>query len=157
MIVRVVSANQNEVRFYDIEKPSAPLKLVGRLEDPTARLHDRDLKSDRPGIVFDRAPPSSGRRGGVGHHGTGGERRPRKHAAQIFAEHAAEELERARRADQFSRLVIMAGPPFLGLLRAALSEPLERLVVAEIPKDLLGQPDSSVRDHLPVEVFRELP
>jgi protein required for attachment to host cells len=156
MVIRVVAGNQNEVRFYDIAEAAGPLKQVGRLEDPTARLHDRDLKSDRPSMVFDHAPPATGRRGGVGHHGTGGERRPRKHAAEVFAARVAEELEQARRAHQFSRLVIMAGPPFLGMLRTALPEALERTVVAEVPKDLLGQADAAVRAHLPPEAFHTL-
>ncbi len=153
MVIRVVAANQNEVHFYDIAKAAEPLKAVGRLEDPTARMHDRDLKSDRPSMVFDHAPPSTGRRGGVGHHGTGGERSPRKHAAEAFAARVAQELEQARRAHQFSRLVIMAGPPFLGMLRAALPEALERTVVAEVPKDLLGKNEATLRAHLPPEVF----
>ncbi len=156
MVIRVVAANQNEVRFYDIATASAPLKEVGRLEDPTARLHDRDLKSDRPAMVFDHAPPSSGRRGGVGHHGTGGERSPRKHAAEVFAERVAHELEQARRARQFSRLVIMAGPPFLGMLRSALPKALERTVVAEVPKDLMGKNNVTLREHVPPEAFHTL-
>src|SRR5665213_1594327 len=84
MVIRIVSANQNKVRFYDIDCVTGPLQRVGELEDPTARLHDRDLKSERPGILYSHAPPASGRRGGVAHSGTGGERRPRKHAAEVL-------------------------------------------------------------------------
>ncbi len=157
MIIRVVSANQNKVRFYDIGRVTDPLKCVGELEDPTARLHDRDMKSDRPGIVYSHAPPAAGRRGGVMHSGTGGERRPRKHAAQVFAARIAQELEHAHQAGRFSRLVIVAGPAFLGLLRAALSPALERLVVAEVPKDLLKRTDDSVRSHLPADIFWSVP
>ena len=156
MNIRIVAASQNEARFYDISHPSAPLKQVQRLEDPTARLHDRDLKSDRPGIVFDHAPPSSGRRGSVGHHRTGGERHPRKHAAELFAARIAEALETDRRRDGFLRVVVIAGPALLGLLRAAFPKALSRIVVAEIPKDLIGQPDDAVKAHVPVEVFHEI-
>jgi hypothetical protein len=38
MVIRIVSANQNKVRFYDIDCVTGPLQRVGELEDPTARL-----------------------------------------------------------------------------------------------------------------------
>ena len=39
-------------------------------------LHDRDLKSDRPGRVYNSAAAPRGRRGAMAHHATGGERTP---------------------------------------------------------------------------------
>jgi len=148
MRVRVVVADESEARFYDSASPDGALRLAGRLTDPAARLHDRDFKSDRPGRVFDHAPVPGRRRGAVAHHGTGGERRPRKHEAARFAHEIAGELDRARREDRFDRLVVMAGPPFLGALRAALPEPVRARVMAEVPKDLVHQADSAVREAL---------
>ena len=150
----VVVADESEARFYDTDGPGAPLRLAGRYADPTARLHDRDLKSDRPGRVFDHAPAATGRRGAVAHHGTGGERRPRKHEAQRFARRIAEELDQARRQDRFDRLVLMAGPPFLGALRAALTDFVRASVVAEVRKDLVHQTEREVLEHLSPEVFQ---
>jgi protein required for attachment to host cells len=157
MIIRVVPANQNKAGFYDIGRVTDPLHRFGELEDPTARLHDRDLKSDRPGIVFANAPPASGWRGGIMHSGMGGEWRPRRHAARVFAAHIAQELQHAQQAGRLSRLMIVAGPSFLGLLRTALSQALERMVVAETSKNLLKSTDVSVRKHLPVEIFQMVP
>jgi protein required for attachment to host cells len=51
-------------------------------------------------------------------------------------------------------LVIVAGPAFLGLIRSALSPGVEKLVVAEVRKDLLKGTDESVREHLPIEIFQ---
>jgi protein required for attachment to host cells len=155
MLVRIVVADVAEARFYDIARHGGPMRPAGRLEDPSGRLHDRDLVSDRPGRVFDRAPPRGGRRGSVAHHGVGGEgnRRPRKHAAQSFARRIARELEHARQEGQFARIVLMAGPAFLGMLRSALPKSLDLVVAAEIPKDLVHETDESVQAHLPREVF----
>jgi protein required for attachment to host cells len=150
--VRIVVADQAEARFFDIVGPSEPLRLAGRLTDPKAHLHDRDFKSDRPGRVFDHAPGASSRRGAVAHHGTGDERRPRKHEAQQFARQIAEQLDAARPGG-FDRLVLMAGPSFLGLLRAALSKPLRDSLVAEVPKDLVHQGEDALRAHLAPEIF----
>ena len=152
MRVRIVVADQGEARFYDIARPDAGLQPAGRLTDPKAHLHDRDFKSDRPGRVFDHAPAATGRRGAVAHHGTGGERRPRKHEAELFARQIAEQLDAAT-PGEFDRLVLMAGPAFLGLLRAALSKALHLKLVAEVPKDLVHQGDDAVRAHLSSEIF----
>jgi len=145
---RILVADQAEARFYDLSN-DAPLRIAGRLSNAKARLHDRDLKSDRPGRVFDRAPPASARRGSIGHHAAGGHQSPRKHESALFARRISVALARSHQAGQFDQLVIMAGPPFLGMLRAALPESLEILVVAEIAKDLVHQSETVVREHLP--------
>ena len=149
MPIRIGVADQGEARFYDMERADAPLQLVGQLSDPNAHLHDRDFKSDRPGRVFDRAPPSSGRRGATSHHATSGERRPRKHEAELFARRVAEELERARHEKRFEHMILVAAPEFLGLLRKALPKALEASVLATVPKDLVHEPEHLLREHLP--------
>ena len=154
MRVRIVVADQSEARFYDTEGLHGPLQPAGQLSDPKARLHDRDLESDRPGRVFDHAPLAAGRRGAVGHHGTEGERSPRKHEAVNFARQIADQLEAARREGQFDRLVLMAAPTFLGLLRKALSQPVRAIIFAEVHKDLVHQEVSVVREQLPREAFK---
>ena len=55
MRIRIIVADQSEARFYDTVRPGGRLQPAGRMTDPTAHLHDRDLKSDRPGRTFDRA------------------------------------------------------------------------------------------------------
>ena len=154
MRIRIVVADQAEARFYDLTGPGGPLVVAGHLTDPKAHLHDRDLKSSPPGRVFDHAPPAAGRRGGVAHHATGSERTPRKQEARRFAREIARELDQARR-DRYDRLVLVAAPPFLGLLRAELSKPLHTCVVAEVPKDLVHQDERVLREHLPPDLYAE--
>ena len=149
MPTRIVVANQAQAVFYDTGGPQAPLRLIGRLENPAGRLLDRELKSDRPGRVFDRAPSGVGRRGAVAHHSTGGERTPRKQAAGAFARRIAVNLSAALRAKQFDRIVLVAAPAFLGVLRKALAKSLRAVVAAEIAKDLIGHPKEAVRAHVP--------
>ena len=155
MRIRIVVADQSEARFFDLAGRDE-VALVGHLEDPLARLHDRDLVSDRPGRKFDRAPLTGGRRGATAHHATGGEASPRKHEAESFARRIATELEHARQRGEFEGLIVMSGPGFLGLLRAALPESIH--VVAVVTKDLLHQGIDAVIEHLPprAELAREL-
>jgi protein required for attachment to host cells len=154
MRVRIVVASQASATFYDVQRLEDELQVSGQLIDPLAHLHDRDFKSDRPGRMFDHGPLSGRRRGATAHHGTGGERHPREHEAVVFAQKIATELERARGEDRFDRLIVMAEPRFLGVLRKALPSSLSSIVTAEVAKDLAQQPTSAVRTHLPPEAFR---
>jgi protein required for attachment to host cells len=153
MRMRIVVADQGEARFYDAQRASQ-LQLVAQLTDAKAHLHDRDFKSDRPGRVFDHAS-SGGRRGAVAHHATGGENSPRRHEAELFARQIAAELEKAQREDRFDRLVLVAGPAFLGELRAAIPKSLAASIVAEVNKDLVHQDEGAISSHLPGDLFFE--
>ena len=153
MRVRILVADQSEAKFYDMRYRPEALQLVGRMLDPLAHLHDRDFKSDRPGRVFDHAPMTAGRRGATPRHATGGERRPRKHEAQEFARQIAGELDRGRQKGEFDGVIVIAGPPFLGLLREALTHSVRSVLIAEISKDLVHQEVSAVIKHLPPRPF----
>lgn len=158
MRIRIVVADQAEVDFYDVQHADEHPRFVGGIGDPAARLHDRDLKSDRPGRVFDHAARAGGRRGSTSRHGTGGERSPRKHEAAEFARQVAEQLQGAYHDAAFERLVLIAPPTFMGLLRQALPQSLASVVVAEVSKDLVHASPEELRSHLPRETFaRPLP
>ena len=157
MRLHVVVADQSEARFYEVEHAVGPLQLTGRLADPKAHLHDRDFKSDRPGRGFERGPIGTGRRGASGHHGMEGERRPREHEAQLFAGQIAAAIEHAHDDGRIDRLILIAGPRFLGVLRDALPPAVRAIVTDEIHKDLVHEPDSAVLSHLPAEAFHSHP
>ena len=101
MSTRIVVADLAEARIYDLKRRDGPMLLVLRLNNAAARLHDRDLKSDRPGRVFDRAPSVRGRRGAIARHATGGERTPRRLEAKRFAR----EIGRASCRERVSTIV----------------------------------------------------
>ena len=156
MRVRILVANQAEAAFYDLGSRTGQPRLTTRLADPLAHLHDRDLKSDRPGRFSNHAPLVGRRRGATAQHGAGGERSPRKHEAVLFAGRIAAQLEQARRGGEFDRLVVMAAPAFLGLLRKALPNSLRSQVAAEVGKDLVHEPPATLRAHVPEEAFQQL-
>ncbi len=137
---RIVVADRVEARFYDYV-PGGALRIVGRLSSSRARLRDRDLVSDRPGRVFNRAPPATGRRGTVMHHATDGERSPHQREAQAFARRIAGELESARCLHEFGNLVLISAPGFLGLLRQSLTRELRGISRIELRKDIMHLSD----------------
>ena len=157
MRVRIVVADRSEADIYELEQRDIPPQLVQRLEDPDARLHDRDLKSDRPGRVFDHAAAAGGRRGAVGHHATGGERSPRKVEARRFARRIAEALDEARSENRYDRLVVIAPPAFLGLLREEMPAAVQAMLSAEVGKDLVHEPPEVLNGYLPLGTFARQP
>jgi protein required for attachment to host cells len=155
MPTRIVVANQAGARFYDINRPSGALRLVGELANPEGRLHDRDLKSDRPGRVFD-APKRVGPRGAVQRHATATEKRPRQQVASVFARRISAALATAHRTGGIDRIVLIAAPAFLGLLRKTLPKSLRAVVAAEVAKDLANEAADGIRPHIPLRALRSL-
>ena len=85
---------------------------------------------------------------GGARHAIERENAPRQQDAVRFARRIARRLDEARRKDEFERLVVVAGPPFLGLLREAMSKPTKACVEREIRKDLVHGPIKVLREHL---------
>ncbi len=155
MRVRVIVADQSEARFYDLDGLDARLQPAGRLTDPDAHSQEHELAAERAARGSGRtAVADAGRRVGLTPHSVGTDPRPRKDAAMRFARQVAAELDGARLRDGFDRIVLIAGPAFIGLLRSALSEPVRATLVAEVRKDLVHQEESMVHAYVPPEAFR---
>jgi protein required for attachment to host cells len=137
---RILVADQAEAVFYDSSSLVDAPREVARITDPVAHLHDRDLMSDRPGRSYESV--------GGARHAIDRENDPRQREAVRFARRIARRLDEARRKDEFERLVVVAGPPFLGLLREAMSKPTKACVEREIRKDLVHGPIKVLREHL---------
>lgn len=155
MNVRVVVADERQANFFDAQKYGAPLALRASLENPTGGARDINLETDRAGRRFGGA---SGVRHGSGqqqghHHGVDGERSTERHELTLFAKEVAQRIHNDRVRREFDRLIIIAGPKMLGLLRQELPDTCKGVLVGEIPKDLLKQGPDAVRDVLPRDAF----
>jgi protein required for attachment to host cells len=139
--IRIVVADQAEAIFYDTASLQAQPKQVARISDPVAHLHDRDLGSERPGRSYESF--------GSQRHAIERENDPRQQEAVRFAKRISRRLDEARRKGEFDELIVVAGPPFLGLMRHEMSRPTRERVVHEIHKDLVHSPVESLRKHLP--------
>ena len=139
--IRIVVADQAEAIFYDTASLQAQPKQVARITDPAAHLHNRDLVSDRPGRSYESV--------GSQRHAIARENDPRQLEAVRFAKRISRRLDEARRKGEFEELIVVAGPPFLGLMRHQMSRPTRERVVHEIHKDLVHSPVEALRKHLP--------
>jgi protein required for attachment to host cells len=139
--IRIVVADQAEAIFYDTPSLQAQPKEVAHLSDPLAHQHDRDFSSDRPGRSYESV--------GGQRHAIEREDDPRQREAVLFARRISRRLDEARRKGEYDELIVVAGPPFLGLMRKEMSRPTRERVVHEIRKDLVHSPVESLRRHLP--------
>ena len=136
IVTWIVLANARSARVLANSGPGKGLSAVG----------DQHWQAPEAGTPNDRA--------GVGHSSAGPgisavEQTDRQAMNDAeFARDVANHLSTALAAKRFDRLVLVAGPHMLGLLRAHLNESVRASVLGEIPKDLSAQSLSNLETHL---------
>lgn len=111
------------------------------------RLQRHEMESDSPGRVYH----PGGSRSGVDPHEDAEHRESRKFATQLSAY-----LDKAAQEHQFDRLIVVAPPAFLGVLRDHWTLPVHTRITQEIHKELAGLGDSQLQKRL-VEILNEVP
>ena len=139
-IIWVVAADNSRARIFSMQSKGAPLDEIEDLLHPEGRAHARDLKSDRPGRTYDSL--------GKGRHAKEPHSDIKKQEEMKFADRIADFLESARLREDFDRLVLVAAPGFLGMLRKQLSAAARQLVTQEIRKNLVNKKDAEIRHYL---------
>ena len=137
----VVVADSARARIFSLEYASGPLQSVEDLVSPEARLKEQDLSSDRPGRSFDSY--------GTGRHSTEMATSAKSQIATAFAKDLAQRLKSGCNDRDYSRLVIIAEPQFLGRLNKSISPEVDKLVSLRIDKDLTKESDQQIRERLP--------
>lgn len=127
------------------ELPPSRLVEVEALEHPEGRLKSQSMDADRPGRSFESA--------GMKRHSMTREFDPKQQAAITFAKQVAERLESARRHREMDRLMLVAAPEFLGLLRNNLTSELRSMIEEEINLDVVQMTPDEIRAHLPETLF----
>ena len=136
----VMVADKSKARIFTVADPRGALMDEVVLEHPQARVREQTLTSDRPGRSFDSK--------GQGRHAMGTSVEPDQQETLRFAKQIADHVQAAHNEGRCDRLLLVAGPPLLGLLREPLNT-LTGLRVSEIEKNL-GQYDArEIRKHLP--------
>jgi len=123
------------------------LEPLSSFECPQARSKGVDLESDRMGheeMGAGRGSTSFDRRSG-----------PRAKVRDEFARDLAQFLNDGIAADRCSDLVLLASSPFLGRIKAHLSEPALKVLSAAISKDLTGLDPQALEQRLRDELPRE--
>jgi len=132
----ILVANASMATLYEcpaaVSAHSKPaLAVVKEFYHPDSRKKDHDLVSDREGAYFS----------GTGGHGNFVENSdPHQYEATVFARELYKHLEHGRVTNQYQSLILVAGPPFLGLLRQCIDErPLKNVALHEVPKEYVDK------------------
>lgn len=129
----VLVADAGRARFFASDLSLKRFDERRSLIHSQSRLHESDAYSDDRGRLT--APSGFGR---------GGAAEPKRDLHSIEAHHFARklnsELERAHRDGEFDKLVIVAPPTFLGILRRELSGAVGRSVETTVTKDYTQRP-----------------
>jgi len=124
-----------------------PSELVEQetLEHPEGRMKAQAIDADRPGRSFQSS--------GMKRHGMTREVDAKTQETMTFARQVAERLENARRQGEVERVILVAAPQFLGLLRQTFGADLRRIIDQEFNLDLLQMNPQEIRAHLPEALF----
>lgn len=135
----IVVANSALAKIFRLSK-FPKIEELTSMEHPESRLHDQDLVSSKPGRAFEST--------GVRRSSYEPESDPKKLEIDKFARILGEYLCTSYQKGKFSRLYIMAGPSFLGMLRQHLNAQTQEIIVAELAKDMTEHKKEEIEQHL---------
>ena len=119
---------------FSQEHATGPLEEITDMVNTAARLRTAETETDSLG---QRSASKS--RHGVGAptqpSGYQPNQSPAEHQTEIFARNLADFLVRAQREGRFRRLILVASPEFLGVVRTLLDPALDAVPRLEINKD----------------------
>lgn len=135
----IVVADNCQAKIYrSVKFPK--VEEVFYLEHPESRLHNQDLISSKPGH-------SSQGTGNTG-YSYQSEKEPRQLEAAKFAVYLAGFLSSAEKKKEFHSLYLIAAPSFLGLLRQHITPEIQKMIVAELNKELTSCDAATIEHHL---------
>lgn len=136
----ILTANRSGASLFESDWPGKSMRRLQDIPHPQGRKQNREIDSDKPGRSFDSV--------GLGRHSMSSEQGPTEHIAQQFALDLAEKLNSGRVNHSYDKLVLIAEPKFLGILRDALDKNTASLVVQTVNKELLDVKESDLAEYL---------
>ena len=138
----VLVAHDAGARVFENQGPGKGLTLLEEIDHPEGRMRDGELVSDRPGRSF-RKDSGDPRRAAMSQS-----QGPHDRVVATFARDLVQKLQQGRMQSRYDRLVLVAPPKFLGLLRSSLDAPTGQLVVGSLHKDLARSNEAELVEHL---------
>ena len=136
----ILIANRSSASLFESDWPGKSMRRIQDIPHPQGRMQNKDIDTDKPGRIFDSF--------GEGRHSTSPKQEPTEHIAQQFAQDLAELLNKGRLTQAYDKLVLMAEPKFLGILRAALDKNTASLVTQTVNKELLDVKEEDLAEYL---------
>lgn len=136
----IVVANQAGARIFE-GRSGAPLSLVKRIDNPEGTLKNSQIDSDQQGRTFDSRQSAS-------RHAMEAQVTPHEQVAITFAKKLADLAQLGRTQNEYSELVLVAEPKFLGRIKDSLDSTTLKGVSRTIEKDFARTSDIEVIEHL---------
>jgi protein required for attachment to host cells len=138
--ILVLTANGGQATVFGADSPNSALTELKSFDNPLGRADAQDINTDSPGRLRDGLGSANTLSVEVG---------PQEKEQVRFAKLLAEHLESERQNHAFDRLIIVASPQFLGMLRDKFSTPLSDMVSVEMDKDYTSLRADELRKRLP--------
>ncbi len=140
----ILVANSSSAKLFMNNGPKKGLNKIKEFDHAASRSKAADLVSDRPGH-------NQGHGNGRGAYNP--PTTPKQHEADQFALELARELDQGRTGNQYQRLILVAAPPFMGLLNKHLNGHIGHLVTDRLEKDYTKATDRELAGHLESCIF----
>ena len=127
MTTYIVVADAARARIFT--RDALNLTEHDSLVHAAGRLHEGDLITDRRGADVHESGSTSAR-------SSGEEGAASQHENELFAKEVAQRLYGARVDNSMEKLIMVAPPKFLGLLREKLDNTTQKLIIHTLSKDL---------------------
>lgn len=136
----IILADRSGARIFAHAGRGTGLKSVEDIAHPEGRLRNRDIDASEPGRSFDS----------MGHHrhAMSPEQSATERETERFAKLLAQHLEQGRTQHRFQKLVLVAEPGLLGILREKLEPATRALVSGSLARDLMHMPEQDLPAHL---------
>ena len=135
----IIVSSKTGSNFYEYEGTGNGLKKVKSLENPEGKLKNSDLYSDNPGKAVSQ---------GSGQFAMANEVDAKTKVVEKFAKEIAKELGNARKANSFSRLIMVSEPGFMGQILKELDDKTSSLIYHKLNKDLYHMPEKEIHESL---------
>ena len=136
----VLVADSAMARFFKAKTPVRSIEEILDHPHREGRQKNSDLYTDRPGSNH----------GGAGGYQTYDRETDEAPENARFARELGEYLSKARHKGRFDKLILVAPPKFLGVLRNHLSKECLGAVMKSIDKDLVREDAAAIARHLNV-------
>ncbi|QJQ95493.1 MULTISPECIES: host attachment protein [Halomonadaceae] len=125
MTTYIVVADSARARIFT--RDALQLEEQESLVHAEGRMHEGDLVTDNRGDVHESTSTTS--------RAAGNEDAASKRFIELFAKELAEHIYKARVENKLSKLILVAPPKFLGLLREKLDATTSKLIIHTLAKD----------------------
>jgi protein required for attachment to host cells len=122
----VLVANGSQARIFNMDGAKKNITLIKEFNHPESRMKTDQLSSDRSGNF-------NGSNIGSGSYTEATD--PKSYEMERFALELAKSLEEGRATNKFGKVVLVASPHFLGLLKQNMGEQLGKAVSHTVQKD----------------------